>query len=69
MNTVKRAIIMAAGIGKRMQPVTFDIPKPLIKVNGKRMIDSVIDALHKNSIFEIYVVVGYLKEQFYQWAK
>jgi cholinephosphate cytidylyltransferase/choline kinase len=69
MNTVKRAIIMAAGIGKRMQPVTFDVPKPLIKVNGKRMIDSVIDALHKNSIFEIYVVVGYLKEQFYQWAK
>lgn len=69
MNTVKRAIIMAAGIGKRMQPVTFDIPKPLIKVNGKRMIDSVVDALHKNSIFEIYVVVGYLKEQFYQWAK
>lgn len=69
MNTVKRAIIMAAGIGKRMQPVTFDIPKPLIKVHGKRMIDSVIDSLHKNNISEIYVVVGYLKEQFYQWAK
>lgn len=69
MNTVKRAIIMAAGIGKRMQPVTFDTPKPLIKVNGVRMIDSVVYALEKNGITEIYVVVGYLKEQFYEWAK
>ena len=45
VNTVKRAVIMAAGIGKRMQPVTFDTPKPLIKVNGTRMIDSVVSAL------------------------
>lgn len=65
MNKVKRAIIMAAGIGKRMQPITFETPKPLIKVNGVRMIDTVITALHSNGIREIYVVVGYLKEQFY----
>ena len=69
MGTIKRAIIMAAGIGKRMQPVTFDIPKPLIEVNGKKMIDTVVEALHKNGISEIYVVVGYLKEQFYKWAE
>lgn len=64
MHQVKRAIIMAAGFGSRMQPVTLETPKPLVKVNGVRMIDTVIRALHKNGIREIYVVVGYLKEQF-----
>lgn len=64
MYFVKKAIIMAAGIGNRMRPVTLETPKPLVRVNGIRMIDSVIQALHKNGIFEIYVVVGYLKEQF-----
>ena len=64
MHKVERAIIMAAGFGSRMQPITLQTPKPLVKVNGVRMIDSVIRALHKNNINEIYIVVGYLKEQF-----
>lgn len=64
MYTVKRAIIMAAGKGERMRPLTLNTPKPLIRVNGERMIDSVIQALHQNGVFEIYVVVGYKKELF-----
>lgn len=64
MHRVQRAIIMAAGIGKRMQPVTLDTPKPLVKVHGVRMIDTVIQGLRGNGITEIIVVVGYLKEKF-----
>lgn len=60
---------MAAGTGKRMQPLTFTVPKPLVRVNGVRMIDTVVDSLHKNGIYEIYVVVGHLKEQFYSWSE
>lgn len=47
-----------------MHPVTLTTPKPLVRVNGERMIDTIIRALHVNNITEIYVVVGYLKEQF-----
>lgn len=64
MHQVKRAIIMAAGTGSRMRPVTLHTPKPLVRVNGTRMIDTVIQGLHANGIREIYVVVGHLKEQF-----
>lgn len=64
MHIVERAIIMAAGIGSRMRPVTLHTPKPLVKVNGVRMIDTVIQGLRANGIREIYIVVGYLKEQF-----
>lgn len=65
MYRADKAIVMAAGIGKRMRPVTLETPKPLVAVNGVRMIDTVIRGLNENKIREIYVVVGYKKEQFY----
>lgn len=64
MHKVRRAIIMAAGVGNRMRPVTLETPKPLVKVNGIRMIDTVIQGLHENGITEIYIVIGYLKDCF-----
>lgn len=69
MYKVERAIIMAAGFGSRMSPLTLETPKPLVNVNGVRMIDTVIRGLHENGIYEIYVVAGYLKEQFYSLEK
>ena len=64
MHKVERAIIMAAGMGTRLKPATDDTPKPMVKVNGVRMIDTVIDALHANGINEIHIVTGYLAGRF-----
>lgn len=63
---VKRAVILAAGFGDRLMPITLNTPKPLIRVNGVRMIDTMLDALYAKGIHEIYIVRGYLKEQFDQ---
>lgn len=61
---VRRAIILAAGFGSRLAPVTLDTPKPLVKVNGVRIIDTVLDALLRQGIDNIYIVRGYKKESF-----
>ncbi len=62
----KRAIFIAAGFGSRLVPITFNTPKPLVRVHGERIIDSLIDACLKAEITEIYIVRGYLAEQFDQ---
>ena len=64
MYKAENAIIVAAGVGERLFPLTESIPKPLIKVQGKPMVESIIDAMIQNGITEIIVVVGHLKEQF-----
>lgn len=62
----KRAIFIAAGFGSRLRPVTLETPKPLVKVNGTRIIDTLIDGVMAAGVEEIYVVCGYLGEQFSQ---
>ena len=64
MPKVENAIIMAAGLGTRMRPLTNEIPKPLVKVNGKRMIETIIQGLNQNGITDISIVTGYLADKF-----
>ena len=63
---VKRAVFMAAGFGSRLVPITLNTPKPLVRIKGKRIIDSLLDAVVAAGIEEIYLVRGYLAEQFDQ---
>lgn len=61
---VKRAIFLAAGFGSRLVPITLNTPKPLVLVNGQKIIETLLDAVVKAEIKEIIIVTGYLGEQF-----
>ena len=62
----KRVVFIAAGFGSRLVPITFNTPKPLVRVKGTRIIDHLLDACLEAGIEEIYIVRGYLAEQFDQ---
>ena len=61
---VRNAVIMAAGLGSRMRPITDNIPKPLVTINGIRLIETGLNALENAGIENIYIVRGYLGKQF-----
>lgn len=63
---VRRAVFIAAGFGSRLVPITFNTPKPLVRVHGTRIIDTLLDAVAAAGIPEIVIVRGYLGEQFDQ---
>ena len=63
---VKKAVFIAAGIGSRMVPITINTPKPLVRIKGVRIIDTLLDAVYAAGIKDIIIVRGYLGEQFDQ---
>ena len=60
----RNAIILAAGFGMRMVPINMETPKGLLEVNGEPLIERIIQQLHDVGIQEIFIVVGFLKEQY-----
>lgn len=60
----KNAIILAAGFGMRMVPINTEIPKGLLEVYGEPLVERIIKQLHEVGITSIYIVVGFMKEQY-----
>lgn len=60
---VRRAMVLAAGLGKRMRPITDTLPKPLVPVCGKPLIDYALDRLAGAGIEEAVINVHYLADQ------
>ena len=64
LKRTKRAIILAAGFGMRMVPINTELPKGLLEIKGEVLIERIIRQLHEVGIYEIYVVVGFMKEKY-----
>jgi len=65
---VNNAVIMAAGMSSRFAPISYEKPKALIRVKGEILIEREIRQLHEAGIYEIYLVVGYMKEKLFYLA-
>jgi dTDP-glucose pyrophosphorylase len=62
MTLVSKAVILAAGRGTRMRELTNEVPKPMVKVRGRPVLDYIVSGLVAAGIREILLVVGYRKE-------
>lgn len=59
---VKKALILAAGYGKRLRPITNEIPKPMVKVNGVPLLENALNILSEVGITEVGIVVGHMAD-------
>ena len=57
-----KAVILAAGKGTRMRELTNELPKPMLKVQGKPILQHIIEGLSQNGISQIFIVTGYRAE-------
>jgi len=61
--TIKQAVILAGGRGERLRPITDTIPKPLIPINGKPLLEYLLEMLKGQGITEVVLLLGYLSEK------
>lgn len=64
-----KAVILAGGLGTRLRPVTLEIPKALIPIQGKTLTEHVIDILKKAGVDTVYLSIGYLHEKISDYFK
>ena len=64
-----KAIILAAGVGSRIRPLTDNCPKSLLKVDGKTILEMMITHIQDCGINEVIFVLGYMKEQIKEYVK
>ena len=62
-----RAVILAGGLGTRLRPLTYEIPKPLIPVHGKTLTEHVFDILKKWGVNEVYLSISYMPDKIKQY--
>lgn len=60
---IRRAMVLAAGLGQRMRPITDTLPKPLVRIGGKTMLDHALDRLAEAGVSEAIVNVHHLADQ------
>ena len=63
MKKLNTAIIMCAGFGKRLKPLTNKVPKPLLKIDNKSLLENTIDLLFKLNINKIFLNSHHLSQQ------
>lgn len=66
---INTALILCAGYGKRLNPITLDVPKPLLKINNVSVLDQCINLINKLGIENILLNTFYLKEQIINYLK
>ncbi len=67
--TASRAMVLAAGLGTRMRPLTLDRPKPLVEVAGRSLLDRGVDVLTSAGVTHLVVNKHYLPDQIEAWAR
>lgn len=64
-----QAVILAGGLGTRLRPITYDIPKPMVPINGRPFLEYQIELLLNQGIMDIVLCVGYLREKIIEHFK